>query len=213
MLAIRPPVTHSVYCPGLAASEWQASQWLYSSSTIWQFRALLRMILRFTGARELKFTPHPRSQSWNFHISSSPRKTHSTKIKGIPSMSSSLTPPTILNPCMVKNLFSCKTDLICLNKQGLCQGIKTICLSGLSSRVLIYEWTRWSEETPRLGLVHVTDHTWPCWMINTSLTSVPGTQLELNKYVNVKDRKQDLVVQHGNMLNQSRRYSIHLGWD
>ena len=35
------------------------------------------------------------------------------------------------------------------------------------------------------------------------------TQLELDKHVNVKDRKQDLV-QCENMLNQSRRYSIHL---
>ena len=120
---------------------------------------------------------------------------------------------TILNPCMVKNLLSQNGSDLFQYTRPLPRNKLSIWLSGLDSRVLLYEWTRYSEETPSLGLVRVMDHTWPYWMINTSLTSVPGTQLELNTYVNVKDRKQDLVVQCENMRNQSRRYSIHLVWD
>ena len=87
------------------------------------------MILRFSGAGELEFklslTLVHNLEIFTFpaalekHI---PPKEKAYQLCLLP-LTAPPTPTTILNPCMVKNLFSCKTDLIRLNIQGLCQGI------------------------------------------------------------------------------------------
>lgn len=118
MLVMSRLVTLLVYCSGLAASEWWASQWLYSSPTIRQFKALLRRILRFSGARELEFrlslTLVHSFETFSFLAALA--NNILPKEKGTSNTSSSHTAPH--HPCSLLNPWlriPCTMDLICLN--------------------------------------------------------------------------------------------------
>lgn len=147
------------------------------------------MILRFSGARELEFrlslTLIHNLETFTFPAALEkyiPPKEKAYQIYLLP-----LIPPLSLIHAWLR-ISSCKMDLISLSIQDLCQGINylsdylvsaleyfSMSELGILRKPQVWDWCR------------VMDHIWPYRMINISLTLVPGTQLELNTYVNVKD--------------------------